>query len=336
MDRSRMMQRKMLGSLKGLHGTGVLVVGDLMLDRFIWGKVSRISPEAPVPVVDVQSETYVPGGAANVMTNLHALGAEVHVAGTVGQDREGRILLDLLSENGLNTQGIFPIKGKPTTLKTRIIAHSQQLVRVDREVRESVSASLTTKLLDSIERCLPRVKAIVIADYAKGVVSRDLIEGIVSAASKRHAGAIPVLVDPKTLDFSVYRGVDLIKPNQQEAAQAAHILISSHEDLRLAAERLLRDVECQAVLITRGEEGMSLFEKEHGFTHIPTTARQVYDVTGAGDTVMAVLALCLASGVDLVTAAHLSNHAAGVVVGKVGVSTVSLHELQEAITKDDP
>lgn len=336
MERSRTIQRKMLNSLKNLQSNGILVVGDLMLDRFIWGKVSRISPEAPVPVVDVQSETFVPGGAANVMTNLHALGAHVYAAGTVGQDREGRILLELLSKSGLSNKGIFPVKGKPTTLKTRIIAHSQQLVRVDREVREPVSASLTSRILGSIEACLPRVKAVVIADYAKGVVSQELVKGIVTLASQRRGGAIPVLVDPKMLDFSVYQGVDLIKPNQQEAAQAARVIISNEEDLQLAAERLLRDVNCQAVLITRGEEGMSLFERERGFTHIPTTARQVYDVTGAGDTVMAVLALCLASGVDLVTAAHLSNHAAGVVVGKVGVSTVSLDELQEAIVKDDP
>jgi len=177
--------------------------------------------------------------------------------------------------------------------------------------------------------------AVAINDFRRLVqIDQELVEGIVGLTVKRKGGPVPILVDPKVLDFSVYRGVDVVKPNQGEAAQAAHIIIKNEEDLRLAAERLLRDVECDAVLITRGEEGMSLFEREEGFTHIPTVARQVYDVTGAGDTVMAVLALCLAVGADLVTAAHLSNHAAGVVVGKVGISTVSRKELEAAIQKD--
>lgn len=333
MNRGKPSKASMIEAIRRFPGQGILVVGDLMLDKFIWGKVSRISPEAPVPVVDVQSETFVPGGAANVITNLHALGAEVYSCGMVGRDREGKILLDLLKGEGLNGEGIFSLKGKPTTLKTRVIAHSQQVVRVDREHRDGLAPATEKKMLKYVEAQLPKLKAIVVADYAKGLVTNELMQGLMNLAQSGKEGPVPILVDPKTLDFSLYRGVDVIKPNNNEAAQAAHVIIENDEDLQLAAERVLRDVECKAVLITRGEEGMSLFESKKGFTHIPTMARQVYDVTGAGDTVMAVLALCLAVGADLVTAAHISNYAAGVVVGKVGVSTVNEEELRLAVNK---
>jgi len=321
----------MIELLEKIPGTGVLVVGDMMLDKFIWGKVKRISPEAPVPVVEVQSESYMPGGAANVMNNLYTLGAQVYAAGTIGQDREGKTLLKTLNERGVNGEGIIACRNVPTTLKTRVIAHSQQVVRVDREMREELSANVLKKILQYVKSCLPKIKAIVIADYAKGVVTHDLVSGIVDLASSQKRRRIPILVDPKVLDFSVYRGVDVIKPNNKEASEAAHIILKTEEDLRLIAERILRDVECEAVLITRGEEGMSLFERGKGFTHIPTVARQVYDVSGAGDTVMAVLASCLAVDKDLAMAAHVSNYAAGVVVGKVGVSTVNREELRKAI-----
>ena len=188
-------------------------------------------------------------------------------------------------------------------------------------------------MLDYVKGKLPEIQAVVIADYAKGVVSPELVQGVVALCANRGKNPVPVLVDPKMLDFSAYRGVDVIKPNHKEAAQAARVIINNNEDLRMAAEQLLQDVQCNAVLVTRGEEGMSLFEKGKKYTHIPTVARQVYDVSGAGDTVMAVLAICLAIKDDLVSAAYMSNFAAGVVVGKVGVSTVTRDELRVAIQK---
>ncbi|HWA58898.1 MAG TPA: D-glycero-beta-D-manno-heptose-7-phosphate kinase [Gemmatimonadales bacterium] len=304
----------------------LMVLGDVMLDEFLWGDVRRISPEAPVPVVELQGESEVPGGAANNAMNAAAYGCGVAIGGVIGADPEGERLRRLLEARGVDAGGLVAEVGRPTTTKTRVVAHSQQVVRVDRERRQGVSPETQQRILAWVADHLPAVGACVISDYGKGVVTPEVAQGVIARA--RAAGR-PVLVDPKGNDYSRYRGATVITPNLLEAEQAAGLSAESDEELVAVGRRLLTQLPGTAILITRGARGMSLFAGEGTApVHVRSEAQAVFDVTGAGDTVITTLALGLAAGGSLPDAVALANRAAGIVVGKLGTATVSLAELR--------
>jgi len=308
----------------------VLVVGDIMLDHFIWGKVSRISPEAPVPVVEIVKETFLLGGAGNVANNIHRLGGAPILGGVVGEDGEAKKIVDLLEETKAPATSIIKDPARPTTMKTRIIAHHQQVVRADREKLENISPQIEEKLISFVESVIDEVEAIVISDYNKGVITSRLMESLLPAAAKRK---LPVVVDPKWQNFPLYKPISLITPNLVEAERITGITISDEDKLIQAGTWILNSVGCEGVLITRGKKGMTLFQPggEADWRHIPTVAKEVYDVTGAGDTVVSSLTLALLAGASIPEAALIANYAAGLVVGKVGTATLTISELQQAI-----
>ncbi|MFH1258264.1 MAG: D-glycero-beta-D-manno-heptose-7-phosphate kinase [Elusimicrobiota bacterium] len=311
----------------------ILVVGDLMVDEFIWGNVGRISPEAPVPVVEITRETMSPGGAGNVVNNLSHLGAKVYAAGWVGKDVAGDFLLNQFAKLGVDTQGVFRDEHRPTIRKTRIVAQHQQVVRVDREIKGEVHLSLNNNLKEYLKKIIPQVEAVIISDYGKGVINRSLLETALKSAKRFHR---PLTVDPKIEHFLRYRRVTCITPNLLEAAQGMHAAMPKDaNEVNVLAEKILRRLKSHSVLITQGEKGMTLFEKDGSITHIPTVAREVFDVTGAGDTVISVLTLALAGGAKPVDAAYLANYAAGIVVGKLGTAVVSPEELWNVINSGD-
>lgn len=306
------------------RGRSVGVVGDLMLDRFVWGRVSRISPEAPVPVVEIEREDYHLGGAANVARNLASLGASPLLVGTVGTDDAAGTLRRTLLSRGLSDESVVAVPRRRTTVKTRIIAHHQQVVRADWESTEDLDHEAEERVLATLDRLISRCDALVLSDYAKGTLTPKVIARAIDLAKTRRA---PVLVDPKARRYHLYRGVTLVTPNLIEAERFTGISIRSEADLGQAASAILTDLEARAVLITRGEQGMSLFERDREPLHIPTFAREVFDVTGAGDTVIATAALALACGTSLSRAAELANRSAGIVVGKLGTASVLPEEL---------
>lgn len=308
---------------KRFKDTGIIVIGDLMVDRYVWGKVKRISPEAPVPVVEVYDENLLPGGAANVANNLISLGARVFVTGIVGKDEMGSRLIRELNEKGINTDGIIIDGDRPTTIKTRIIAHSQQVVRFDKETREDINSSALSSILSYVRRCLPDIKGIIISDYCKGVITKRLMGKLLDMIDLKRF----IAVDPKIGHFDYYKGVSLITPNINEASSGSGIEIIDERTLIMAGKRLIERLQCRSVLITRGEEGMTLFEDSGRVTHIPTSAKEVYDVTGAGDTVIATFTLCHCAGAPLRDSAMYANYAAGVVVGEVGTTVISKDKL---------
>jgi D-beta-D-heptose 7-phosphate kinase/D-beta-D-heptose 1-phosphate adenosyltransferase len=307
---------------KEVKNKEIVVVGDLILDQYIWGVVDRISPEAPVPVVEVKKEEYSLGGAANVGANIVSLGAKVTVVGVVGEDIHGETMLKILKDRSINSEGVF-IGRRPTTVKTRVIAHNQQVVRFDREDARGLSNSTFEKLKDFLWDNRDRWDGIIVSDYKKGVVSSKLMKFLVESFKKRD---VFVSVDPKIGHFRLYRDVSLITPNIKEASDGAGIRIKDEKTLVNAGKRLLKRLRCDTVLITRGEEGMSLFKDEE-VVHIPTFARSVYDVTGAGDTVIAVYTTSYIAGASAKEAAIVANYAAGVVVGKLGTATATPQEI---------
>jgi D-beta-D-heptose 7-phosphate kinase/D-beta-D-heptose 1-phosphate adenosyltransferase len=313
--------------LKAMRGGRVLVLGDVMLDQFLWGRVARISPEAPVPVVEIASETFHLGGAANVAGNVRALGGQAVVAGIIGDDAPGLRVRTALAEAGVEDALSVADEGRPTTVKTRIIAHHQQVVRADREVSAPITGVLEQAVLQRVRAALPSCGALILSDYHKGVVTPAVMKAVLALARRR---GVPVLVDPKVAHFALYRGVALVTPNQAEAEQATGVRIRSEADVLAAGQTILRRLRCQAALITRGEQGMSLFEPGRRALHIPTAAREVFDVTGAGDTVIATLGLARCAQAGLPEAARLANLAAGVVVGKVGTATATPEEVLAA------
>jgi D-beta-D-heptose 7-phosphate kinase/D-beta-D-heptose 1-phosphate adenosyltransferase len=302
----------------------ILIVGDVMLDRYWWGDVNRISPEAPVPIIRLNRSTLVAGGAANVAANVAGLGAAPILVGCVGQDTDAESLIGLLEEQSISAEHLVKVEGRPTTVKTRIIAHSQQVARVDHEIADSLSESDETKLLDVILGQLGRSNAVVISDYAKGVLSDTVVEKTIAAAKEK---GLPVVVDPKGRDYSKYRGATLLTPNRKEAAEACNIDEGSNGAVEVSGKRLLGELEVDAVLITQGEEGMTLFSQGLEPVRFATAALDVFDVTGAGDTVIATLAVSLAGGRDLAAAAQLANEAAGYVVGHIGTTPIRLADL---------
>jgi D-beta-D-heptose 7-phosphate kinase/D-beta-D-heptose 1-phosphate adenosyltransferase len=307
----------------------VLVVGDLMVDRYYAGRVRRISPEAPVPVVEVTEESLRCGGAANVALNIRSLGAAVEVCGVVGDDAEGAWLRGELSRCGIGVAGVAVDPGRPTILKTRVVAHHQQVVRFDREVSGPHAPEVQGRLAASLAAAWQRADAAVVSDYGKGVVGRPLMDRL--RALGRRGRAVPMVVDPKSPRFELYRGASLITPNLAEALAAAGAAAGPGGDVERAGAALARRVRGAAILVTRGELGMSLFQPGSAPLHIPTVAREVYDVTGAGDTVVSVLALAIARGASLAAAARLANIAAGIVVGEFGTVPVTRAQLLAGI-----
>jgi len=320
---------EIVGAFKGKR---VMVLGDVMLDRYLWGAVSRISPEAPVPVVDVVEETTRLGGAANVANNVAALGAACSIYGVVGEDEDGLRLLHRMEERGINASGLVSDPGRPTTVKTRIIAHNQQVVRADRESRLAVDQGAGRALRDRVLTDLSSFEAVVISDYGKGVITQPLLEGLIPKA--RQTGRI-VSVDPKEAQFRNYKGVSLITPNQFEAGGLVSRRITDESSLLDVGWQVFDLLQPDALLITRGEKGMSLFEAGRSYTHFPTVARHVYDVTGAGDTVISSFTMALCAGASMAEAAEIANHAAGLVIREVGTATVKPADLLSAFTASD-
>jgi len=305
-----------------------MVIGDLMVDEYIWGNVSRVSPEAPVPVVSVTSESLRLGGAGNVVNNIHTLGGKVLLAGIVGNDEMGRKVIHDLHKMGLETKGVIVEPERVTTVKTRIIAQHQQVVRYDREITRPIHPENIQQILSLLEGGINELDAVLVSDYGKGVICEPLMERVRSLTQR--AGKI-LAVDPKVKNFPLFREVTIITPNHYEAAEATGRWIMSEEDLMTVGRTLLQRLQVQSVLITRGEKGMTLFQHNGEVIHIPTMAKEVYDVTGAGDTVISVLTLAMASGATAKEAAILSNIAAGIVVGEIGTATIKASELEDAV-----
>jgi len=310
-------------------GRRVMIVGDVMLDHYTFGSVTRISPEAPVPVLQVSDEQYRLGGAGNVARNIVALGGQAMMIGVIGADQDGQTLTGLLTEAGVATDLVQDDRRR-TTRKTRIIAQNQQIVRVDREHAGGLSPATVGTLLEKVAAHGQDHDIIVISDYGKGVVTRALMDALRALTGR--SGARPrLLVDPKPCNYDLYQGVDILTPNAKEAAEGAGLALMSADGPVQAAAALFQRLGCGQLLITLGSQGMALFENPQKALRIPTFARKVFDVTGAGDTVIATLALGLAAGADLLASAVLANHAAGIVVAQVGAATASPEALREAI-----
>lgn len=306
----------------------ILVIGDLILDEFIWGDSFRISPEAPVPVVLVERESLMPGGAANVASNISSIGAKAYLSGAIGKDEHGRQLEMILKRKGVDLEGVVSDPERPTTLKTRVVARHQQVVRIDREKNAPLSESMARELVDYIKEKIDEVDGIIIEDYGKGAVTPKILKEIVPLARRRKK---VIAVDPKEEHFSYYRGVTVITPNRKEAEAMGGIKATDDTSLDRLGRSLLERLKLQAALITLGEQGMKLFERGGRITHIPTVAQEVFDVSGAGDTVIATFTAALCAGAKMIEAAHISNFAGGIVVGKVGVATTSQEELKARI-----
>lgn len=315
--------------LKRFSKTRILVLGDLILDEFIWGKVDRISPEAPVPVVWVDRESAMPGGAANVASNIQALGGEVRLMGVIGQDAVGERLIHGLESQGISSRDLLVDPGRPTTGKTRVIAHQQQVVRIDREKVHPISSAILKELVETARALIPHTHGVVVEDYGKGLLTPPLLRAVIGLA-KRHKKVIAV--DPKEDHFSHYRGVTALTPNKKEAALAARCAITDEESLSQAAKKIFKTLQPEVLLITLGEEGMRLFSKRGAKpVKIQTVAREVFDVSGAGDAVIGTFTLARSAGASFLEAATLANAAAGVVVGKVGTATCSPQELSQQL-----
>ena len=323
------MDRKSVESLFSRIGSiRCLVIGDLMLDEYLWGKTDRISPEAPVQVVDVVREELRLGGAGNVVNNLAALGAQVAVCSVVGEDDNGRALLEDFNRRKVAVDAVFCDPTRRTSRKTRVVASHQQIVRIDRESREALSAEVEERVCSWISAHADRFDVILLSDYLKGVLTPRVIETVIAAAAP---AAIPVLVDPKGTDYSRYRGAMILTPNRKEAEAAAGIAIRDNASLEQAAAIIMENAGLGHLLVTRSEEGMSLFSRDSQPVHIATVAREVFDVSGAGDTVLASLAVGMAARLGMAEAARLANIAAGIAVGKLGTSTVSPEEIINAV-----
>jgi D-beta-D-heptose 7-phosphate kinase/D-beta-D-heptose 1-phosphate adenosyltransferase len=317
--------------IESLPNRRLAVIGDSMLDRFLWGRVDRISPEAPVPVVRLESETTKLGGAANVAANISALGAHTVLFGLCGLDEAAVRLKALLAERGIDPAGLIETEARPTTIKTRILAHNQQVVRTDREDDRPVEGDLVENLAERLAGLGP-FDGYIISDYGKGLLTDEALEVFIAVGRK--AGR-PLVIDPKKGDYRQYRGATSLTPNQKEAEQACAMSITGEASLRSAGRKLLERTEAEAVLITRGEHGMALFEKQGAEHHLPTEATTVYDVTGAGDTVIAVYTAALSAGAAFAEAADLANHAAGLAVRELGTATVTADQLAAALNEKD-
>ncbi len=319
-------------ALERLARPRVLVIGDLILDRYVSGDVERISPEAPIPVLNARVTAEKLGGAGNVAANLRSMEAEVEIVGVVGQDGRGRMLAEMLAQSGVVTSGVLADPSRPTTEKTRMISGVQQVLRVDFEVSRPISDELSTRILAELSARIAQAGAVILSDYGKGVLTPQVLAGAIELA-RRHG--VPVLVDPKGSDYTRYRGATLITPNRKEAEEALGRKLSDRAEWPRAAQELISIADLQAAVVTLGAQGMFLMNRAGESVHVPTFAREVFDVTGAGDTVISHLALYLAAGLDLPTAVHLANHAAGIVVAKPGAASVTRGELFERLDQHE-
>jgi rfaE bifunctional protein kinase chain/domain len=308
----------------------ILVIGDLMIDHYVWGDATRLSPEAPVPVVNVKSESTTLGGAANVAQNLIALGAKVTLGGLVGNDVSGEQLTDILKQEGIDTCAIIKDATRPTTVKTRILAGSHQLVRVDREVTDAVSTALEDEMLDKLSSCIEQADIVLFSDYNKGLFSPALTQRLIAAINKQDK---KIIVDPKGFNYTKYKDAYIIKPNRKELAEAAKAeKIKSIDDLQQAAKTIFEQTGAAYLVVTLSEEGMAIVS-ELTYKLLPVKATEVFDVTGAGDTVLAAMAYFMASGLNVEESCELANHAAAIVIRRVGSATTTLEEIMEDIEK---
>jgi D-beta-D-heptose 7-phosphate kinase/D-beta-D-heptose 1-phosphate adenosyltransferase len=315
------------GILSRFQGKRIAVLGDLMLDRYYWGSVHRISPEAPVPVVEVESESVRFGGAANVANNIQALGGVPLLIGLVGIDHPGQMMAEMMSERGMDTGGLVKDSDRPTTIKTRVIASEQHVVRIDTESKAPCPENLQSSIVDGIRYHIHSLDAILIEDYNKGVITRPVIEEVLAVARKYNK---IVAVDPKFDNFLEFKGVTVFKPNRRETEEVLGGRLRTDEEVELAGRKLLELLGAENVLLTRGADGMSLFERDGGSYHLPTAAEHVVDVSGAGDTVISTLTIALAAGAPIRDACVLANCAGGVVVGSVGIVPVTPAQIRDA------
>jgi len=323
--------KKLSNLKKKFIGKRVAVIGDLMLDSYFWGKVGRISPEAPVPVVEIDNEFNRFGGAMNVAFNILTLGGIPIPLGVIGNDNEGRVFSNLMKKPGVSSKGIVIDKNRPTTSKTRVIADKQHVVRIDREKTTPISAQTEKKILDLLKKEIKKLDAIILEDYNKGVMTASLIRNVIELASNEN---IIVTVDPKFNNFFLYQNATVFKPNRKEIEDALGIRISSTEDITTAGRQLLEKLNCKYALLTLGEEGIALFENNKPERRLPTKAQKVSDVSGAGDTVISTLTMALTAGADIYDAAYLANFAGGIVCQEIGIVPIELTKLFNAVSED--
>ncbi len=316
-----------------MRGKRIAVVGDLMIDRYYWGAVHRVSPEAPVPVVEVDSESVRLGGAANVANNIASLGAIPLMVGLVGNDHEGEMLIEMVKDLGFDQRGIVVDGSRPTTIKTRVIAQGQHVVRIDNESKADCPDHLISHLVDAVRYNIHSIDAIIIEDYNKGVVTAELIQQLSAVAGKYQK---IVSVDPKFNNFLEYKNVTLFKPNRRETEEVLGGRLKTIDEVTAAGKRLLEMLQAENVLLTRGEEGMSLFQSNGEMMHVPSVAKNVQDVSGAGDTVISTLTLALAAHANIQEACVLANYAGGVVVASIGIVPIKPDELLQAVLDPVP
>jgi rfaE bifunctional protein kinase chain/domain len=317
--------------LASMNGKRIAVIGDLMLDRYIWGSVSRISPEAPVPVIDMETEQARLGGAANVAKNIKSLGGVPLLVGVIGADNSGNQLYEIIRESNFPLEGIVVDGTRPTTVKTRVIAHSQHVVRIDREMKTDISFTVQNKILDALRHHIDSIDGIILEDYNKGVIVKSLIKQVITLAND-HGKMITV--DPKFNNFFEYRNVTVFKPNRKEVEEAIGTRLMEERDILKAGKLLLDKLETKNVLLTLGEHGMSLFESDGTISHVETKARNVADVSGAGDTVISTLTMALSAGASIKEATMLANFAGGIVCGYVGIVPIDKNELKAKVLND--
>ena len=323
-------KEKLLRIIEQFGNKKILVIGDVMLDKYIWGEVSRVSPEAPVQVVKVEKESYAPGGAANVASNVASLNGTTYMIGLVGEDQANKVLISELKSRQINTDGMVEDKNRPTIQKVRVIGKGQQLLRFDYENSGYLDEGMEKKILDFVLKRIQNIDAIIISDYAKGIITKNLAESLIRLANEKKK---IIVVDPKPKHKDFYKNATLITPNNNEACEMLNVEEKNDNDLIRVGKTLLENLNA-ALILTRGEKGMAIFEKNSEITNIPTKAKEVYDIVGAGDTVVATLALALASNATLKEAATIANYAAGITVGKVGTSTVIIDEIRKAIENE--
>ena len=326
-------EAKLKSIFKKSKGRKIAIIGDVMLDKYVYGTISRISPEAPVPVVDIDKTEFRLGGAANVANNIKALEAEPVLIGVIGNDYDSKHYLDVMRALGLSTVGIIKDNSRPTTAKTRVIAHSQHVLRVDSEIKDDINPSTGKKIIEYLKRNIKSFAAVILQDYNKGVLTPELISEVISIAKKNNK---PVYVDPKFHNFFEYKDVTVFKPNRKETADILAMKIDGEESVKEAGRKLIDKLNCEYLVLTRGEKGMMLFDKEKNKTvilNIPTRARKVADVSGAGDTVISTIAVMLAGGANIIEAVMLANQAAGIVCEEVGIIPIYRQALIDSYRK---
>lgn len=324
-------EKRLKQILNSCKNKNIAVIGDIMLDRYFWGNVSRISPEAPVPVIDLENETFNLGGASNVANNLKSLGLNPHLFGVLGNDNSGKTFIEIAQSHNIDTNGIYFDNDRPTTVKTRIIGNNQQIARLDRESKEPISSEIENFIIKQLDK-VNNLQGIIFEDYNKGVITSSLIEKVINFAIDHR---IRIYVDPKFEHFFNYKKVTLFKPNRKEASKALNIELKSKEQIYEAGKLLLEKLECNNVLITLGADGMMLFESNGEITSLPTRARHVADVSGAGDTAIATLAAANSGGADFKEAAIIANYASGIVCEEPGIVAISTDRLFKTIRQNN-